>query len=225
MRRLRYLFPVLLGLVVGVPAVASANDQQILVDKSATALQSVLNEKGLEPAREYLKKARGIMIVPELVKAGLIVGGEGGNGVLVTKDSAGNWSNPAFYQFIAGSVGLQIGVESKEVLFMVMTDDALDKLMRNEFRLGADASISVGPVGAGVGASSVGNAEADIIAYSKSKGLFGGGAIEGGVIQPKADWNAAYYNAPAVTAESIVLTRQHENPGAAKLRQVLSAAD
>lgn len=225
MRRLRYLFPLLLGLVAGAPAVASANDQQVLVDKSALALQSVLNQKGLEPAREYLQRARAVMIVPELVKAGLIVGGEGGNGVLVTKSANGEWSNPAFYQFIAGSVGLQIGVESKEVIFMVMTDDALDKLMRNEFKLGVDASIAVGPVGAGVEGSSVGNVKADIVAYSKSKGLFGGGAVEGGVIQPKTDWNAAYYNAPAVTAESIVLTRQHENAGAAKLRQVLSAAD
>ncbi|EKE71537.1 lipid-binding SYLF domain-containing protein [Oceanibaculum indicum] len=228
MRRLRYALTLALGLFVAAPAMttpAHADDTpQLLVDKSLGSLRAILNEKGLEPAREHLKQAKGVLIVPDLIKAGFILGGQAGDGVLLTRGADGSWSGPAFYQVIAGSIGLQAGVESRETIFLVMSDAGLKKLMQNEMKLGADASVAVGGVGAGVGAASTGNPEADILVYAKSKGLFGGGSLEGGVVKPKPEMNKAYYGAD-VTAEGIVMGGGRTPAGSAELRKELAAND
>lgn len=228
MRRLRYALTLALGLFVAAPAMtapAAANDTpQLLVDKSLGSLRAILNEKGLEPVRDRLKQAKGVLIVPDLIKAGFILGGQAGDGVLLTKAADGSWNGPAFYQVIAGSIGLQAGVESREALFLVMSDAGLQKLMQNEMKLGADASVAIGTVGAGVGAASAGNPNADILVYSKSKGLFGGGSIEGGVVKPKPEMNSAYYGG-AVTPDAILLQGGRNAAGAAELRQELARHD
>ncbi|MDM7945923.1 MAG: lipid-binding SYLF domain-containing protein [Oceanibaculum nanhaiense] len=228
MRLLKYALSLALGLFLAAPAVSTpafADDTpQLLVDKSLGSLRAVLSEKGLEPARGYLKQAKGVLIVPDLVKAGFILGGQAGDGVLLTKAADGSWNGPAFYQVIAGSIGLQAGVESREALFLVMSDSGLQKLMQNEMKLGADASVAIGTVGAGVGASSTGNPEADILVYSKSKGLFGGGSIEGGVVKPKPEMNSAYYGG-AVTPDAILMKGTRNAAGAAELRKELAQYD
>ncbi len=219
MRKLLFPMLALLGLLA---APARAESPQALVDRATQSVRSVLGDTNFGAARAGLKRAKAVLIVPELVKAGLIVGGEGGDGVLLVKDASGAWSDPAFYMLASGSIGLQAGVEKKEVLFLIMTDLGLEKVMTNQMKLGADASITVGTVGAGAEASTVGSAKADIVAYSKGMGLFGGGALEGGVISPKNDWNAAYYGAGA-GPRGITLERRFSNPDAVRLKQALSA--
>lgn len=225
MRRLRYALTLALGLFVAAPAMttpAAADDTpQLLVDKSLGSLRAILNEKGLEPARDHLKRAKGVLIVPDLIKAGFILGGQAGDGVLLTRAADGSWNGPAFYQVVAGSIGLQAGVESRETIFLVMSDAGLQKLMQNEMRLGADASVAIGTVGAGMGASTAGNPDADILVYSKSKGLFGGGAIEGGVVKPKPEMNKAYYGAE-LSPDSIVMGSGRTAAGADALRRELA---
>ncbi len=201
---------------------AKAEEPQALVDRARLSVESVLNDPNFAAAKARLRTARGILVVPQLIKAGLFIGGEGGFGVLLSKDAQGNWSNPAFVTMAGASFGIQIGVEAKEVLFLVMTDRGMNTLLSTQAKLGADASVSVGPMGAGVEAATTGSPATDIIAFSKSQGLFGGAALEGSVIQPKADFNQAYYGR-AVTPREILVSRTVSSPGADDLRRALAA--
>jgi len=141
--------------------------------------------------------------------------------VLLSRDSQGRWSSPAFVSMAGASFGLQIGVEAKEVMFIVMTDKGMNSLLSAQGKLGADASVSVGPVGVGVEAATTGSPTTDIIAFSKSQGLFGGAALEGSVIQPKNDFNQAYYGQP-VSPKDILIDRRFNHPGADALRNALA---
>src|SRR3546814_5318394 len=97
------------------------------------------------------------MVVPQLLKAGLIIGGELGDAVVLSRSPDGGWSSPAFYSLTGGSIGLQAGAEAKQVIIAVMTDKGLNELMSNQFEAGVDASIAVGEIGGGAGVSSVGS--------------------------------------------------------------------
>jgi len=201
---------------------AKAEEPQALVDRARLSVENVLNDPNFAAAKARLRTARGILVVPQLIKAGLVIGGEGGFGVLLSKDAQGRWSSPAFVTMAGASFGIQIGVEAKEALFLVMTDRGMSSLLAPQAKLGADASVSVGPVGAGVEAATTGSVATDIIAFSKSQGLFGGAALEGSLIQPKADFNLAYYGR-TVSPRQIVMENAVSNPGADELRRALAA--
>lgn len=200
---------------------ATAEEPQVTVDRARIAVASILGDRDFEAARNHLAKAKAVLIVPELVKAGLIIGGEAGDGVLLVRGRNGSWSDPAFYLLAAGSIGLQIGVETKEMLVLVMTEKGLGSLMSDQVKLGADASLAVGTFGGGISASSVGTVGADFIAFSKSKGLFGGGALDGALLRPQADKNAAFYGAPA-TPKQILIERRFTSANARGLKDALS---
>ena len=191
-----------------------------LVEEARTSLERMLGSQDNEPFKRYLNNARAVLIVPELIKGGLIVGAEGGSGVLLVRGADGTWSAPAFYTLAAGSLGLQFGVQISEVVFTVMTDSAVEALLNSEFKLGADASVAMGPLGAGIEASSTTNIGADIYAFSRAVGLFGGGALEGAKILNRQDYNDGYYGAAALPRE-VVIERKFFNPQADKLREAL----
>lgn len=203
---------------------ARADEQQGLVDKARITLESFANDKRMGPFREQLKKARGVFVVPQLLKAGFIIGGSGGSGVLLGRDSkAGDWTQPAFYTMGAGSVGFQIGAEAAEVVLLMMTEKGLNAVLSTNLKLGADASIAAGPLGAGVAAGTTTNLSADILAFSRSKGLFAGASLEGAVIANRDTWNESYYGRP-VTATDIIIRRNVSNPGTSGLRDILARA-
>ncbi len=221
---MRILATLLVAFLFIAPAVpAKADDPQALVDRARLSVESVLNDPNFAAAKSRLRNARGILVVPQLIKAGFFIGGEGGFGVLLSKDAQGRWSNPAFVSMAGASFGIQIGVEAKEVLFIVVTDKGMTSLLSAQAKLGADASVSVGPMGAGVEAATTGSPATDIIAFSKSQGLFGGAALEGSVIQPKADFNQAYYGRQ-VTPRQILIDRSVANPGSDGLRRALGSS-
>ncbi|WP_193184659.1 lipid-binding SYLF domain-containing protein [Nisaea sediminum] len=202
---------------------ARAGDSPALtVEKARLTLQDLTTDPNVVgPVADYLKKAKGVLIIPELVKAGLIVGGEYGTGVLVARTGPGNWSDPAFYSLTAGSIGLQIGVEAKQILLVVMTEKGLNSLMSDQLKFGADASVAVGTIGGGVGASSAGSLGADFIAFAKSKGLFGGGALDGAVIKTQPEQNEAFYRT-AASPKQILIERRFTSAEADGLRNALS---
>lgn len=203
-------------------SLSHANDQQELVERSKIALQSLMGDEGYKNnLASLLDRAKGVIIIPALYKAGFIIGGEGGNGVVLSKLPNGEWSYPSFVTFAGGSVGLQIGFESSEVVLTIMTDKGMKTLMNNSFTLGADVSIAAGPVGAGLSAQTTANFGADIYSFCHSKGLFGGGSLKGSVINAKDSWNEAYYNNQDVTPEQILLARGFKNTGAEPLRGLL----
>ena len=205
-----------------VPAAAqSADAPQVLVDEAVAALQDFATDEHFADVDAYLSRAKAVMIVPRLIKAGFIVGGEMGDGVVLARTPDGGWSSPAFYSLAGGSIGLQAGAESKQIIIAIMTDKGLNELMSNQFEAGANASIAVGDVGGGVGAGSVGSLEADMVAFSRSKGLFGGGSLDGTLIRPDAEKNAAYYGAGTGPRE-ILIARTATNSRAGDLQAALS---
>lgn len=203
---------------------ALANDQQELVDRAKITVDTLRNEQSMkEPINSLLARAKGVMVFPNLFKAGFILGGEGGSGVLLLKGSDGSWSSPAFFGMGSGSIGLQIGAQSSEVMFIIMTDGGLRKILNNSMKLGADLSVAVGPMGAGVEAATTVNLRQDIYAYSKAAGLYGGGTFEGSVLTPREEWNRAYYGNGATT-RAITVDRQFENASSNPLKAALASS-
>jgi lipid-binding SYLF domain-containing protein len=161
------------------------------------------------------------MIFPRVFRGGLIVGGEGGYGVLLARDGGGNWSSPAFYSIGSGSVGLQIGVSDSQLMIFIMNDKALNAVLQNQFKIGGDASIAVATVGAGIEGSTTAALRADIVSVAKSRGLFAGITLEGSLMSRRNGDNAAYFGRQ-VSAEQIVISMEVHNPGADNLRAALA---
>ncbi len=218
---LRMMAAALFIVSAGGTALAQAESEpEALVTESRLSVDRLMADKDFFQLPNFIKNAKGIYIVPQLVKGGFIIGAEGGSGVFLARGTDGSWSAPAFYTLAAGSIGLQIGGEVKEVVFVLMSDKAVDAMLSSEFKLGADASISVGPIGRGVEASRTTDLTSDIYAFSKSVGLFGGGALEGAKIFERESLNTGYYGSGA-TARSIVIDRKFSNAQADKLRETL----
>ena len=199
---------------------AAAVEEQGTVDKALVTFRNFMADEEMEWFQKNLKDAKALLIVPNLLKAGFILGGSGGSGVLVVRDAkTGNWSQPAFYT--AGSVtyGLQIGGEAAEVIMMIRTQKALDSLYTTEFKLGGDVSVAAGPMGKG----SKANVTAAVVSFAKSKGLFAGLNMEGSVLKVNEKANKAYYG-KAVSPLDIVVKNEASNPGSASLLAELKKA-
>ena len=209
-----------LALLAPRPAHAQG-DQQTLVDRSTLALQEMMNQSLSDDPRRMLARAKGVMICPRVFKAGFFFGGEGGSCVLLSRASNGTWSYPAFYGMGSGSFGLQIGIQDAEFVMMIMTQKGLSAILNSQFKLGADASLAIATIGAGVQGDTTGALGADIIAFSQTRGLYGGISLQGSLIGQRTEWDQAYYGRP-IDARQIVLEMQASNPGADPLRDVLT---
>ena len=205
-----------------VPALAQ-QDQQQTVNSALSTLERMKGDANFrEGFQPKLDQARAVVIVPALYKGGFIFGGQYGNGVLLARMADGSWSYPAFYTMEGGSLGLQIGLESTAVLFIVMSDKGLHAVLDNQFKFGADTGVTVLVVGAGVGASTTSNLGADIYAYSLTGiGLYGGLSLEGTVLSARESWDAAYYGSN-VSSRAIVLDNSVSNARADALRDMLA---
>jgi len=193
-----------------------------VVQQAKTTIDRFTGIKALEEFAVYLDDARALVILPTVYKAGFIGAGEGGNGVLIARDGSGTWGYPAFYTLAAGSVGIQAGVQSTEVVLVIRNQAALEAIIKNQAKFGADAGITVAVVGVGVEGSTTTAAGADILAFANAKGgLFGGVSLEGAALIRRTDLNEAYY-AQGATPEGIVLQGSFQNPNANGLRQALT---
>ena len=196
-------------------------DEQTLVDRATLAVQEMVNNDISQDPRRALEHARAVMICPRVFKAGFIFGGEGGACVLLARAGNGTWSYPAFYGMGSGSFGLQIGIQDAQFVMMIMTEKGLRAILDSQFKLGADASIAVATIGAGIQGSTTGALGADIVAFSQTRGLYGGISLEGSLIGQKSGWNRAYYGRE-MGSRQIVIDMQASNPGADPLRDVLT---
>jgi lipid-binding SYLF domain-containing protein len=172
------------------PALAATTPEEAQKEVAAAGktLDAFVADPEMTWFRSHAKDSRGLVICSQVTKAGFVLGGSGGRCVLVAKGDKG-WNGPAFYAIGTASIGFQAGVSVAEIVMLVQTQKALDSLMSSDFKLGADASIATGPVGVGTGA----DVTADFIAYSRSKGLYGGLNVSGSGIKPSEDYNRAYY--------------------------------
>ena len=207
------------------PSVVRADaltDAEEMIERSRFTVQRVVSEKDLrETVPRLLARAKGVMIFPQLLKGAFIIGGEGGSGVLLTRDANGSWSHPAFYTLGAISFGLQIGGQASEAVIVIMTDKALQAILDNQVKLGGDVSAAAGPVGVGYAADTTTNLGADVYTYSTATGLFVGASLEGAVIARREDWNKALYG-PDATARGIVIDRRYGDRRADSLRDALA---
>ena len=224
--KLGALVSMLAGLVMAfavVPAWAEKDitEPTVLVLEAQKALKDFVADPDMAWFRDNVNKAKAILIIPRMIKAGFIFGGTGGSGTLLGRDEkTGTWSYPAFYSMGSVSFGLQIGGAADQVMLLVMSQKGMDKLLTSSFKLGGDISIAAGPVGVGVGVKGV---TADVLAFSRSKGVFGGLTIEGAVVAPRDKWNSAYYG-KSVRPTDILILRNVSNKQANGLREELKKA-
>lgn len=207
-------------LLVASPARADAK-RQSLVDESLKSAAKVLNGKDFPDALRNMTKAKAVLIVPELVQGGFIIGAAGGRGVMMGRGAPGDWSYPAFYDMGSGSLGFQIGGKVSEIVFIVLTEKGLNALLDKKFKFGAEAGVTMVAVGMGIEGATTAAAGTDIVAYSNSNGLFAGASLEGSYLDADNDWNQLYYGQGA-TGHSIIRERRFANPGAEPLRHFLA---
>jgi SH3 domain-containing YSC84-like protein 1 len=205
--------------VIGARAALALTQQQEVMDKARISFDKLITSVEFGELTGYMKRAKAVLIFPELYKGGFILGAEGGSGILSARGADG-WSPPAFYDLVAGSLGLQIGGQVSEVVLTVMSDKALTAVLTNQFKFGGDMSIAVGPIGKGIGADTTTNMQADVYSFAKTAGLFGGVSFEGAGIIEKDDWNGAYYGQGA-TPRGIVMEGKFKNPNTQALLKSL----
>jgi lipid-binding SYLF domain-containing protein len=179
------------------PMAMAASDAQNLVDKARITLDDVKKDKEFGNTQQLLKRAKAVMIVPSLFKGGFFVGGEGGSGVLLTREPDGAWSYPAFYTLASASFGLQIGAQESELVLIALSNKAKEAFMRDEFKLGAEAGLAVVTLGASAEASTTANLNADIVVWASSSGAYGGLTLNGSVIKPRDSYNEEFYGKAA----------------------------
>lgn len=206
------------------PAPASCDDAvqaRQLVDKARMTLESFAEAREMEGFRNLMKDAEGIFVSPQVLRGAFIFGASGGSGVFMVRDKTKrDWAGPAFYTIGEASFGLQIGGDASEVVLLAMTQRGVMALLSSSVKLGADVGIAVGPVGAGADAATA-NLSADIISFSRSKGLYGGVSLEGAVVAVRDGLNGAYYGRNSSPSD-ILITRSVKNDQAAGLRSMVT---
>ena len=196
------------------------SDAAELVSQSRDTFRSLVSDHDFVSMKSALAQAKGVLIFPQVVKAGFILGGAGGTGVLLARDGdAGAWAGPAFYTRGSASLGLQAGAVSAEMVMLVNSQKALDSLRKNKIKLGADASVALGSMG--VDKDKVLNT--DFVVYSRVKGAFAGVAVDGSVLDVRENLNAAYYGR-AATPDDILFKRSVSNPDAVVLQNAVADA-
>ena len=210
------------AVIAASPALAETKAAEI-VDKAKMSVESMAADEQIgQYVQRHMKNAKGVLVVPQMIKGAFMVGGEGGSGVMLVKGKDGTWSYPAFYTLGAISFGLQVGGSASEVLLLLMTDKGVNAIVDgNKIKLGADLGVAAGPVGGGAEAA-VTLGSADVIVYSVSKGAYLGISLEGSVIEPRESLNKEYYGTEIGT-KAIVIERKYSNPHANPLRAALAA--
>jgi lipid-binding SYLF domain-containing protein len=197
---------------------------QQLVDRSRLVLETFLADPQMSGSvRAVLKRAKAVLIYPQVLRLAFFFGGSGASGVLLARDEAANtWGGPAFYTIGQASFGFQAGADVADVVLVVLTDRGLSALLSTSAKFGADASVSLGPIGAGAEAATA-NLSADIVSYSRSAGLYAGISVNGAVVAVRNSLNQAYYGKD-LSPSAILISREATNPQAAPLIQTVKAA-
>jgi lipid-binding SYLF domain-containing protein len=221
--RPRFLLAAVLATAIGASALArpayAGPDQQATIDHALGTLQDLRHDQEFGNARQLLHQARAVLIAPRIFKAGFFFGGEGGSAVLLVRGENG-WSDPAFYTVASASFGLQFGAQESEMVMFIMSDRALQALMQDRFKIGANAGLAIATLGSTVEGATTANAGADIVVWASSSGAYAGISLDGTLVVPQSDANADYYGRP-VTSSDIVLRHDVRNGDAGPLVRTL----
>ncbi len=211
--RLAGLF-VLVFLLVSLNASASTREEKRVAD-AADVIDQILRipEQSIPPS--LLSRAYAVAVVPNVVKVGLGVGARRGKGIIVVRQDDNSWSNPAFITLTGGSVGWQIGAQSTDVILVFKTRKGVDGIANGKLTLGADASLAAGPLGRNAGLATDLAMKAEVVSYSRSRGLFAGVALEGAGVTMDRKANAAFYSSPDMTPEKVFASSPNIAPNVA----------
>lgn len=219
-KRLLGMIAAILGIaIVASPAWADGKkeDAEDLVARAAQTVAYFTNDKAYEALWDTADNAKAIIVVPRAFRGGFIWGASHGAAVMLARKDNGGWSEPTFFGINTASFGLQIGGEMSEIVLLVMTERGMEQLLSSSVKLGGDITLAAGPVGGGAKAQTT-----DVLAFSRSRGLYGGVSLEGAVLKARHKWNRAYYGANVRPAD-IIIRENAYNPSSAKLQNAVWA--
>ncbi len=185
------LIPLLLMLVS--PLVVAGEKEDERARNAARVLSEIMAVPDKRVPNHLIEKAEAIAVIPDVVKAGLVLGGRHGKGLISVRSADGTWANPSYITITGGSIGFQAGVQSTDVVLVFRSKRGVDQIVNGKFTLGADAAVAAGPVGRNAQASTDAQLKAEIYSYSRSRGLFAGVALDGSVLSIDHDSNQATY--------------------------------
>lgn len=212
-----------LSVFLAMPAFADTREERRVGD-AADVLDQLLRipEKTIPPA--LLERAYAVAVIPDVVKVGFGLGARRGKGIIVVRQDDDSWSNPAFITLTGGSIGWQIGAQSTDVILVFKTRKGVTNISDGKLTLGADASIAAGPVGRHTEVATDIRFEAEVMSYSRSRGLFAGVALEGAGVTMDRKANAAFYGDASMTPDKIFVSSPNIAPDIAnRFVQVLTA--
>ena len=180
------------ALLASMPARAGEEEAK-RAENAVRVLKEVMMAPDKRIPSDLMKNASAIAVIPDVIKAGFVIGGRHGVGLIAVKGADGTWSNPSFISMTGGSIGFQAGVSSTDVILVFRTERGIDSIVHGKFTLGADASAAAGPVGRTAQASTDAQLAAEIYSYSRARGLFAGAALDGSVIAIDNDANQSVY--------------------------------
>jgi lipid-binding SYLF domain-containing protein len=183
---------------------AQSSDELRRLTDAATVLDEIMAAADKAVPRSIMEKAEGIAVFPSMLRAGFVVGAQRGHGVLSVRDKkTGAWSAPAFLTVTGGSIGAQFGAQATDLVLVVNNQRGLEQLVKNQFKIGADAGVAAGPVGREASASTDIQMRAQILSYSRSRGLFAGVTLNGSTIRQDRDANERFYGTAYRTGQIV----------------------
>ncbi len=202
---------IVIALLLSMPADAATREEKRVADASDVLDQFLrIPEQAIPPS--LLSRAYAVAVIPNVVKIGFGVGVRRGKGIIVVRQDDNSWSNPAFITLTGGSVGWQIGAQSTDIILVFKNRNGVDGISSGKVTLGADASIAAGPVGRHTGIATDIAFKAEVVSYSRSRGLFAGVALEGAGLTMDRKANAAFYNSASMTPEKIFASSPNTAP-------------
>lgn len=203
--RLTFLVLLLAGTIAVTAPTRAQSEEADRLREATLVLQELKNTPDESVPRAILDKAVAIAVFPSVKKGGLVVGGHFGRGVISARaPKSGAWSAPAFLTLTGGSIGLQIGGQAIDLVLVVMDQRGLEQLLKNQFKIGGDASVAAGPVGRDAEASTDIQLRAKILSYSRTRGLFAGVTLKGSTIRQDRDANERFYGRAYRTREILI---------------------
>jgi lipid-binding SYLF domain-containing protein len=198
--------------VVGLAALGFQAEQAERIRHATTVFEEIMDAPDRAIPQSVLERAEAIAVFPSTIKGGFVLSAHRGKGIISVRDRAGNtWSPPAFLSVTGGGIGAQIGAQSIDLVLVVMNRRGLENLLQNQFKIGAGAGVTAGPVGRTAEAATDIQMRAQILSYSRSRGLFAGVSLDGAAIRQDRDANEDYYGDPYRT-RSIVLDKRAKLP-------------
>jgi lipid-binding SYLF domain-containing protein len=184
--------------------IAQASDEAQRIAIAGIVLEEIMGAPDESVPRSIMEKAEAIAVFPSLIKGGIVIGGQRGRGILSARDRKnGGWSAPAFLTITGGSIGAQFGAQASDLVLVINNQRGVEQLLKNQFKVGADASVAAGPVGRDASASTDIQMRAQILSYSRSRGLFAGITLNGSTIRQDRDANERFYGTAYRTGQIV----------------------